>query len=99
MESRLHIVPIIPDLAQRTEQEYLCPTGHTFTIVFAAGVTIPSQWDCPRCGRFAWTEDQPEITEEPTDRTRGHWDMLLERRTIEELDQMLEDRILSLRAA
>jgi rubredoxin len=66
-------------------------------MVFAAGVEIPSQWDCPRCGRFAFTEDQPEAAES-ADRGRTHWDMLLERRTLEELDAMLADKIDQLRA-
>ncbi|MES1171271.1 MAG: RNA polymerase-binding protein RbpA, partial [Actinomycetota bacterium] len=58
---------------------------------------VPLSWEC-HCGALALLRDgdQPEAKEERQART--HWDMLLERRTIPELEELLEERLVLLRA-
>jgi len=58
---------------------------------------VPLSWEC-HCGSLALLRDgdRPEPTTERTQRT--HWDMLLERRTIPELEELLEERLELLRA-
>jgi hypothetical protein len=58
---------------------------------------IPAQWECPRCGAVALSVDgiQPEAKNEKPART--HWDMLLERRSEKELEEILKERLELLR--
>jgi hypothetical protein len=39
-------------LAPRQLVPYICDRGHTFEVCFAAGITVPTAWDC-RCGKPA----------------------------------------------
>lgn len=94
-EARVHIVPNT-ELADRVEITYTCESDHEFTRVFAADITVPPSWDCPRCGRIGRTESNSEDNES-AQTVRSHWDMLMERRSIEELADMLSERLKELR--
>ena len=61
---------------------------------FAEGAEIPDQWEC-RCGSVAHREgDADREGDEISEPTRTHWDMLLERRSEEELaTRNLEKRL------
>ncbi|GGT01596.1 MULTISPECIES: RNA polymerase-binding protein RbpA [Planobispora] len=86
------------DLAPRQEVSYTCPKGHRFDVPFAAEAEIPATWECRMCGAVALRVDgeQPEAKKAKPPRT--HWDMLLERRTIEDLEEVLNERLAILRA-
>ena len=86
------------EFAARQEVGYDCPREHHFTLVFAAEAEIPSVWECPRCGAEALARDveRPEPKAEKPART--HWDMLLERRSIKELEEILTERLELLRS-
>lgn len=85
------------ELAERVEVHYDCPNGHVLTFPFSVEADIPLSWEC-HCGALALLRDgdRPEVKEERQART--HWDMLLERRTIPELEELLEERLELLRA-
>ena len=85
------------DLAARVEVHYDCPAGHVLTMPFSVEADVPLSWEC-HCGALALLRDgdRPEVKEESQART--HWDMLLERRTIPELEELLEERLELLRA-
>ena len=85
------------EMAPRQEVSYDCERGHTFTIPFADDAQVPAQWECPRCGAPGHPVDgaRPEAQKEKPVRT--HWDMLLERRSIPELEQILSERLELLR--
>lgn len=55
-------------------------------------------WECRSCGATALRVDgelpQPKQGKAP----RTHWDMLMERRTIEDLEEVLAERLAILRA-
>ena len=82
------------EFAQRTDVAYVCPDGHRTIVPFAKDVEVPDQWEC-RCGKPAVREDA-ENPDDPSAQgkpQRTHWDMLLERRTISELEELLEKRL------
>jgi len=85
------------ELAERVEVHYDCPNGHILTMPFSVEADVPLSWEC-HCGALALLRDgdQPEAKEERQART--HWDMLLERRTIPELEELLQERLVLLRA-
>ena len=80
--------------APRQQVWYDCPRNHHFTLVFHASAELPNLWDCPRCGREATRQNahhtRPTSSEEVT---RTHWDMLRERRSLAELETLLQERL------
>ena len=66
-------------------------------MAMAAEAEVPPLWECPRCGAEALRRDgeRPEPKAEKPART--HWDMLLERRSITELEEILAERLELLR--
>jgi hypothetical protein len=53
---------------------------------------IPYDWTC-RCGRLATRPDVDAPEAKPERHQRTHWDMLLERRTIADLESLLAERL------
>lgn len=92
MESAAHA-----DLAARADVSYDCPQGHVTTLPFSVEAEVPAAWEC-HCGQVAILRDgeAPEATAQKHQRT--HWDMLLERRSIDELEDLLAERLEELRA-
>lgn len=85
------------DLAPRQDVEYGCPNGHRFEIPFAAEADVPPMWECRVCGAQALRVDGVAPEEKPGKPTRTHWDMLLERRTVADLEEVLAERLEVLR--
>lgn len=85
------------DFAPRMLARYHCPNGHVIELPFATDAEIPAVWEC-RCSEEAILQDavKPE-PEKPAKPVRTHWDMLLERRTREELQVLLDERLELLR--
>ena len=86
------------DYAPRVRAHYTCPDGHSFEMPFSVDADVPPVWEC-RCGREALLLDatKPE-PKKPVKPPRTHWDMLLERRSIAELEVLLEERLQLLRS-
>ena len=76
---------------------YSCPNGHRFSVPFAAEAEVPLSWECRSCGAVAIRDDGATPAPARTKPARSHWDMLLERRTIPELEAILEERLEVLR--
>ena len=85
------------EFAARQQVGYACPQGHRFEITMSTEAEIPAVWECPRCGAEALSVDgiKPEVKAEKPVRT--HWDMLLERRSVKELEDILTERLELLR--
>ena len=85
------------EFAARQRIAYVCKQGHEFEIPMAAEAEVPALWECPRCGAEALARDgeRPEPKAEKPVRT--HWDMLLERRSVKELEDILAERLELLR--
>lgn len=86
------------EFAARQEISYDCPHGHTFVMTFAAEVEPPALWECPRCGSQALRVEADRPADKPAKPSRTHWDMLLERRSLDDLEELLAERLELLRA-
>ncbi len=83
--------------AERSLKRYQCENGHVFTVTMAADADAPATWEC-QCGAPAdyLGETEPE-EQKATKPVRTHWDMLLERRSEEELETLLQEQLEMLR--
>jgi len=85
------------DLAPRQDVEYGCPNGHRFEMPFALEADVPPTWECRVCGAQALRVDGVLPEEKPGKPTRTHWDMLRERRSMADLEEVLAERLEVLR--
>ncbi|GAA1338788.1 RNA polymerase-binding protein RbpA [Arthrobacter roseus] len=82
--------------APRQRVEYRCSDGERVFVTFSSEAEIPPVW-VSKTGKEAIIVDG-EKPINPNDKpVRTHWDMLLERRSVEELEQILKDRLTKLR--
>lgn len=90
------------EFSPRVRSIYRAADGTTFEVIFAADAEIPSVWESPKDGRegvLLTSEGNPvELEEVEVKVPRSHWDMLLERRTRAELEELLQERLDYLRA-
>jgi hypothetical protein len=87
------------DLAPRQVVGYACPKGHRFEVPFSVEAEeVPATWECRVCGATAARSDGATPDEKRVKPARTHWDMLMERRTREELEEILAERLAVLRA-
>ncbi len=85
------------DLAPRFEARYDCPNGHAIILPFSTEADVPAVWEC-RCGAEALLRDGERPEAKAGKPPRTHWDMLLERRTVTELQDLLDERLELLRS-
>jgi hypothetical protein len=85
-------------MAPRQQVTYMTDEGLEFQVTMASEAEIPAEWECPSNGQMGRRVggDEPELKKEKPVRT--HWDMLLERRSIKELEDILTERLELLRA-
>ena len=86
------------EFAARQTIEFDCTKGHHFDVTFAMEADLPTEWECPRCGANALRSDGTRPEEKETKHQRTHWDMLRERRSIKELEVLLDERLELLRS-
>jgi hypothetical protein len=80
------------DLAPRQVARYRTDNGEEFDVPFADDAEIPGTWLCRNGMEGTLIEgDLPEPKKVKPPRT--HWDMLLERRSVEELEELLKERL------
>ena len=80
------------DLAPRQIARYRTENGEEFEVPFADDAEIPGSWLCRNGMEGTLIEgDLPEPKKVKPPRT--HWDMLLERRSVEELEELLKERL------
>ena len=91
METDENVLP-----SERRLTTYVCPEGHTIELPFSVEAEVPPTWEC-RCGADARLQGGPEPEIKPTKPARTHWDMLLERRSVSELEDILKERLELLR--
>lgn len=85
----------------RTKHSYECPNGHVSEVVFSQDAELPNTWQCKSCPAQAvrLQNGQPMKLELDDLKTpRSHWEMLLERRSKEELEEILKERLDYIRA-
>ena len=81
------------EFAARQQVGYICKQGHAFEIPMSAEADVPAVWECPRCGSEALATDGTKPVAKNEKPVRTHWDMLLERRSIKELEDILAERL------
>ncbi|GAA4056848.1 RNA polymerase-binding protein RbpA [Agromyces indicus] len=88
--------------ADRADYTYQCEAcGRDTVMTFSTEAEIPEMWECRHCGSSAvlLVDSKPvEIDRSGEKVARTHWDMLLERRTRAELEELLQERLNYLRA-
>ena len=90
------------EFSPRKRAVYRTDEGTDFEVVFAADAEVPELWESPRTGQEGRLvgEDGELVESEAVESKapRTHWDMLLERRTRAELEEILQERLDFLRA-
>jgi rubredoxin len=81
------------EFAPRLRTAYDCPSGHETAMPFAAEADIPPMWECRVCGQAALLRDAEQPEAKKVKPARTHWDMLLERRSADELEEVLAERL------
>ncbi|MFM1983966.1 MAG: hypothetical protein RI927_371 [Actinomycetota bacterium] len=85
----------------RVSHSYLCKNEHVSEMVFSADAEIPQTWQCKSCpAQAVLLEDGKIVTLDASEDKipRSHWEMLLERRSREELEEILQERLDYIRA-
>lgn len=85
------------EFAARQQVGYRCKQGHEFEVTMSVEAEIPAVWECPRCGAEALSTAGILPEEKVEKPARTHWDMLLERRSEKELEDILKERLELLR--
>ena len=81
------------EFAPRSLTTYECQLGHETAVPFAAEAEIPYTWECRVCGGTAERRDAEAPEAKAGKPARTHWDMLLERRSVAELEEVLAERL------
>jgi hypothetical protein len=85
--------------APRKRIDYRCAGGHEFSVNLEISADAPLSWQCRHCTELAYQDSAPlDAAAEAADRGKTHFEMLLERRSREELEVLLAERIEQLRA-
>lgn len=86
------------EFSPRQRVTYLTDKGTSFSVMFDADAEPPAEWFDPRSGEAGFLDDdagraaRAEFAEKEGQQ-RTHWDMLLERRSIDELEVILKERL------
>jgi len=90
------------EFSPRKRAVYQTTDGQEFEMVFAAEADVPDVWQSPKSGqegRLLAADGTPvEIDAGDVKVPRSHWDMLLERRSRDELEELLQERLEFLRS-
>jgi hypothetical protein len=81
------------EFAARQQVGYACAQGHHFEITMSEEAEVPAVWECPRCGAEGLSTSGIEREVKVEKPARTHWDMLLERRSVTELEDILKERL------
>ncbi|WP_026152542.1 RNA polymerase-binding protein RbpA [Actinopolyspora halophila] len=86
------------DLAPRRTVRYACSKDHEFEVPFSDDAEVPSTWECRLHGTESKIIDGNQPEQKKAKPPRTHWDMLLERRSVPELEELLNERLEELRS-
>ena len=81
------------DLAPRQAAGYDCPKGHHFAVPLAAEAEVPATWECRFCCSTAQHSGGLTAEPKPKKHVRTHLDMLRERRTTADLEEVLKEQL------
>jgi thioesterase domain-containing protein len=81
------------DLAPRQIARYRTENGEEFEVPFADDAAVPVTWECRNGMEGRLIEGGDVAGPKKVKVPRTHWDMLRERRSIEQLDELLQERL------
>ena len=88
--------------SERQVRDYRADDGSVFSVTFAADAEIPDRWVSPKTSKEGVLLDEDGAVAAGAAKevkpARTHWDMLLERRSRDELEELLQERLQYLRA-
>jgi hypothetical protein len=84
--------------APRRYVRFRCDRDHVFSVPFADDAELPTSWECRLDGTVAKAMDGPAPEPKKVKPPRTHWDMLIERRSVADLEEVLAERLEVLRA-
>lgn len=85
----------------RNKHSYQCSNSHISELVFAQDAELPNTWQCKSCPEQAILLTDGKLIKLDLNELktpRSHWEMLLERRSKEDLEEILKERISYIRA-
>ncbi|QKJ25354.1 RNA polymerase-binding protein RbpA [Aquiluna borgnonia] len=88
------------EFAKRQTAHFRCAANHQFNVVFSLEAELPQTWECNQCAAIGIREEAGvpvEVTGISADEKRSHYDMVLERRSREELEELLEEMLAQMR--
>ncbi len=80
------------ELPARQIARYRTTNGKEFEVPFACDADVPDTWSC-RNGMEGMLLDGDAPKPKKIKPVRTHWDMVLERRTVEELEVLFRERL------
>lgn len=89
------------EFSPRVTVNFRCPDEHEFNLVFSATADLPNTWECKKCELIAVRLENGnpvDLAESEEDGPRTHYDMVLERRSREELEELLAEVLADMRA-
>ena len=84
----------------RVAVDFLCANNHKISLFFSQEAVLPEVWDCTSCSLPAirLVNGSPiQVTTIAADEKRSHYDMVLERRTRAELEELLDEKLAQIR--
>ena len=88
------------ELSGRQHVEFACPKGHQFSLVFSLEAELPDTWECKQCEQIAIRQQDGKsvnLESGDEDAARTHYDMVLERRSRDELEELLSEVLTDMR--
>src|SRR3712207_9099722 len=76
---------------ERQYAEYRCPSGHLFSVTFADAAELPETWECKFDGSAAKLAGGAEPAPKKVKPLGTNWEMLPERRSVEDLEEDLAE--------
>ncbi len=86
------------EMAPRQQVMYVTETGHEFEVTMSTEAEVPVYWESPQTGDVGRRSGFAEPEGKKDKPARTHWDMLRERRSLPELEDILTERLELLRA-
>ena len=88
------------ELALRRIVSYRCVEGHESSVTFALDAESPAEWECKKCknrGLLVGSLSLTKVEAGDVDKPRTHYDMVLERRSKAELEELLQEVLTDMR--
>ncbi|MDR1861820.1 MAG: RNA polymerase-binding protein RbpA [Candidatus Ancillula sp.] len=84
--------------SERLQVEFFCEDGHKTNVMMSTNAEIPNEWVCETCSKKARLKNSEIPISESEVPKASHWDKILQRRSLDELEVMLQEQIKLIRS-